>query len=399
MDTNLTRTHGIAQLAEGLHPVPGYDLVIFKKTGQGEGREFRQVVSPGEKFQRRFFERQEDFVAFKVSRDRQKRYRFNKLCLMRDNVRSFTLHVTMAYGVADPRLVAEGLEGDPLKKVEDEISDVLCGLASGLDWSVIQEGGKELAAILGHEVADAHGVVGSALERLQDFARQVGIEILDLSVDRTLPESSVKVGKTRIEVENKEQVRDLEQRLELQEEIHQSERRSLQRAREGLDTVASNLATMLTKASSQVDSFSRMKQAMNDLQVLSEQLERLTASAPAADGGATRYLGAGETMPLLMAGAADLGGSFGKLGALLAQTLELLAQLDLEDRRPFVSAVLHLLGEVVRDGDADEELISRHADEIRRLFRAQVQSMSRDQVAVMRRLLDPSNLRQELRNL
>jgi hypothetical protein len=202
----------------------------------------------------------------------------------------------MAFEVADPKVVAEGIEQDPLRRVEQEISDVLSRLAAGLDWPIIQKGGQELEdALLMHEISDSHDARGTAFERFHDFARELGFEILDLSIERALPESSVAVGKTQIEVENKIKIRNLEQNLDVQKEIHQNELRMIQRNREFLERIVDGVETGFANVANNIDSIARLNQVLDELR---RQLADLSLSAPATSVRASPYLVEGEKVEI-----------------------------------------------------------------------------------------------------
>lgn len=402
MDTNLTLERRIVQPTSDIHPVPGYDLAVFKQLGEGEGRKFRQVLGPNEKLDRRFYEALDTFHAFKVTRDRQKRYRFDRLVLMRDNTRSFTLNVTMSYAVADPRLVVEHLESDPLRRIKDEVCEVLAGLAASLPWEAVRTEASNLPAILGQEVRDSAGEVCTVLALLQRFAKDLGLEILNLAIGRTLPEGAVEVDIKQLETENKLKLKDLEQKLALQQEHHLGEQRSFQRVRAGLDGVADSLIGMLTKASGQVESFAEMKQAMSDLQALKFQLAELTSPtatiASSATAGVATMIG-DPSRAALGPGHSARGERSGELDALLKHVVHQLGSLDVESRRPLLSATLHLLGEIILDREDDDGQVTEHRKQLENHYKSLRRELSRDQVAVLRRLLDTETLREDLRRL
>ncbi len=414
MDNNLTLEHRIVQPASDIHPVPGYDLVIFKQLGEGEGRKFRQVLKPNRKLDKRFYETLDSFLAFKVTRDRQKRYRFDRLVLMRDNTRSFTLNVTMSYAVKDPRVIVERLESDPLRRIKDEVCEVLAGLAASLSWAdvlsweTIQADAKESTkdrvdkptSILDQEISDSTGQVCTTLVLLQRFAEDLGLEILNLALGRTLPEHAIEVGIEDIRTENKLKLGDLGQKLTLQKERHLSEQHGYQRVRAGLDSVADSLIGMLTKASGQVENFSEMKQAMTDLQALKYQLTELTAPTAVimpSTAGAPAVIGAPRAA--LGPGRSATGENSGELDALLKHLLYQLGSLDVEVRRPLLSAALHLLGEIILDGEDDDGRVTEHSKQLENHYKTMRRELSRDQIAVLRRLLDTETVREDLRRL
>jgi hypothetical protein len=176
MNENLTRREKLVEPTTDLHPTPGHRLVVFKRVRGG--LEFRSIVDPGQSFKRFFLESPESFVGLNVSCDRHLRLRFRKIISALDGTRGFfTLHGTLFYHVRDPRILAESIERDPLRRVQEEAIRILVERAELLDWSVIEADGPNCQSLLERQ----------SLQRIQDFSRILGIEVTSLELTRKSP--------------------------------------------------------------------------------------------------------------------------------------------------------------------------------------------------------------------
>ena len=380
MDENLTRREKLVEQAADLNTVPEHHLVIFKKVG--EGREYRETLSPGKTFKRKFLESRDSFTAFKVPCDQSLRHRFSKKLLTNDS-RGFTLHVTLLYGVSDPRMVVSKIERDPLLRVQKEVLRILGGRAVHLDWSAIEQGGSHFESSLWH---DSSGTPNHALNRIQDFAHEQGIEVVNVGVGRSLPEGVTSKLRREQDAEDEYNKQNIEHALrmqKLQNEAAESELKTFTTAR---DAIAN-------RAASSAESFADMRRALHDWKAL--QSSGMT-SAGIPEHGASREA---ISSPGGLDGSA---GQFaltagGVLPQLLSSALDHLLTIEPASRRPLFSAFFHLLGELLAE-DENEERVAEYREALERIFKTILRQLNRDQTEFLRHLLDVDHLRKDLRS-
>src|SRR6185436_18526426 len=112
-------------------------------------------------------------------RDQNLRYRFAIQDLRsQEGLGPFSLSFTLLLSVADHRELVEGLERDPLRRLEEEIEEVVGGLARSLRWDEIERPSDEVERRLSDaDIRDETGRRMPCLERLRGFALDLGLTL------------------------------------------------------------------------------------------------------------------------------------------------------------------------------------------------------------------------------
>ena len=395
---NLTLDQRLVKPALDANPVPDHDLVVFRKVGGG-GLRFHSLLGPRDKL--RLIDKfllGANVTVYAVTRDQNLRYKVMVPALKSaDHVGPFTLDLTLALRITDPRLLVEKLESDPLGRLEKEVREVLGRVASRMEWSDVQAPVCDFEAhLLSTTVMNETEKRTASLVFLQGFAVELGLEIKSIQVSRQLPAEVG--GAARV------LMRELEQRKideELQKSALQSEQLQAQREEfqawktntlgniQRLGTISTsatnNLAKVLEQIADKVDSAPALRTVMNDLIAMRDEIAMISA----VGGGAGNNGGTREMKILTSSsGPAGLSGLLTQLDAL---------SLEPAERSRLRSSLLRLAGEAVLQGEADravmDECCRSLADQMPRLVQA-VQSA--DQRDLLIRLQDPDWLRAEL---
>ncbi|MGH9844531.1 MAG: PP2C family protein-serine/threonine phosphatase, partial [Blastocatellia bacterium] len=197
---NLTIEERLVKEAPDTNPMVGHKVVIFEQVG--EGSEFRQVLKPGERFEKRrksLFGPAPVYFAYAVNTDQQLRLEFSDRFLHKDQVHSFDLTFRVEYCAADDddgmRRLAERVNSDPLKRLQDEIKRVLGRAIAGLEWETIKtncvaDNFKEVAhAVLTDAAA---GQASSNFNNLCRFATELGIKLKAIELICNLVEEDIR---------------------------------------------------------------------------------------------------------------------------------------------------------------------------------------------------------------
>src|SRR5690349_20842273 len=118
---NLTLIHKLIK-PHTVDPLEGHTVVIFEKIGEA-GEEFRFEIEPGMRKPKspigllkwaRGRRAGTSHFAYAVTSDPELRLRFSTPVKMDTQAHTFTLVTTMAYSIAEPRLVVTRRNDDPL---------------------------------------------------------------------------------------------------------------------------------------------------------------------------------------------------------------------------------------------------------------------------------------------
>jgi len=406
-ETNLTRDQKLVKSSPGLNPVPNHYLVIYKQARAGWT--LRECLPPGKRPRRLPFESPADFITYAVVADRELRHQFERDYRSHDQVHSFTLDLTVEYRVSAPTALVEGLELDPLRRLEKEISNVVVQATKGLDWTFIEREHIDLEQLLFGATGNAAGLQPTShLDKLRRFAAGVGFEVYRIAIARRLPAKEVVVpAQLNLETQ-KRQVAVLQQGTDelkktLQHRTGQlaqalsqdlaARGKQFGRSEKLADTVADGTALVLGREIDAARSLSELGSTLQQVPGLYSTLRGgagtaphlLGASPPVDDaGGAPRALlgpghDAGSPLAVLLA---DLGSHFGS------------AADDPALRSQILPAALHLLAEVLRGAGA--EALAEHAGAVQRLLGSCLNLLDRDQIQLLKRLQGTAALRAEL---
>src|SRR5215210_5965280 len=133
---NLTLEQRLVKSALDANPVPDHDLVVFRKLGGG-GLRFHSLLGPDDKLSLvDKLSLGSSVTVYAVTRDQNLRHKAAVPGLKSaDHVGPFTLDLTLALRITDPRILVEKLESDPLGRLEKEVREVLGRIASRMAWS------------------------------------------------------------------------------------------------------------------------------------------------------------------------------------------------------------------------------------------------------------------------
>jgi hypothetical protein len=138
---NLTTSRDIVRQVPDTNPVPGFQLVVFTRYGDGGGRKFRATLEPGQRFVPTVWEkllpRGDGYIAWGVTCDRHLRERFTRAVTKAGELGPLTLHLTLKFFVSDAQLVVDTLDSDPLQRLVDEIGDLLEAATLRFDWTLL----------------------------------------------------------------------------------------------------------------------------------------------------------------------------------------------------------------------------------------------------------------------
>jgi hypothetical protein len=254
---NLTIERRIVKPIGAVSPQPDHDLVVFRRIGpQGQGRRFRALLGPEDSLLGVRLSRlvsPSGFVAFAVTRDHDLRHEFSREVTTWDRVGTFTLRCRLILGVADPQLIAEQLDEDPLRRLEEGAEDLFVHAASRVDWATIASQGVEFERkVLASESVDANGITNLVL--FKQLAARKGFLVHNVELAVTFSPEFGKVIKDRIEQSNARQLLDSaaetkkrEIEIERTLEGEREKLRQMQTAQESLRTFITNSAQSLDR--------------------------------------------------------------------------------------------------------------------------------------------------------
>jgi hypothetical protein len=386
MAATLTEDKGLVRRLNGVAPIPGHYLVVFKRVK--EGRRLHGWYEPGMPFKKPLLESIDSFIAYAVPADGNLRHPFQRSYKSHDLVHSYTLSFTLDYRVADPGTLVEKLDLDPLKRLEDEVHLLLVQKNKTLDWSAVEEEEDDLENVLFHD-GMAHRESAPNHELLRRFAATQGFEVKRVVVTRDLPPGEIGVKSKKVETERNLVVLELEhkekslsQRLELE---RQGEENSFGRQEKVQDGFADSIVQVTGQVAGQIHTMDDAQRVLGKMSTMQH-----TMLNPAVGG--TVALSAG-TAGMLLPTAPETGSP---LQVLLSEVLEKLGHVtcSAEAHHQLLSDVLHVIAEAVRGPEAQEDILNQYAENIRDL--RDKLKLKPDQFKLLKRLAKPDELRREV---
>lgn len=362
--SNLTLKQGIVKFVSGVDPISDHDLVVFKQVGQG--REPYTVVPSGGRFRPGLMDRlAATFFAYAVTRDQDLRYRFTEVFLSSDQVDPFSLDFVLALRVADPLRIVEKLETDPVKRLEDEVKEVLRFAVTRMGRIAIERPVSEVERLaLEEEGTDDTGLRMTNLARLRNFAFQLGLDLKGIQFLRYLTEEAVAPEQARIGESRRRRVKEETAKTDFQNlqivgafSEYEARRgnaiRDVLRVRELTDAAAKSLERSLNNIADRVDSAPALRSALAEMVHIRSELGQLAeGSTPQLEVAPGALVGSLQS-PLLTSEQSPLADLISRMFSLFeGQPLA---------RHRLYSAVLHLLGELVLDGAADEPTLDHYS--------------------------------------
>ena len=246
---NLTRELRVVEEAQSPDPLPRRYIVVFRR--QGEGRTFLQTIPPGGSLQKTWkdwlFLKKEHLAAYSVSAENRITHESSRPMESGDQGLEFRLDMRLWFSVADPRRIVEaylgGTGGDPLQRLEEEVGIIARRRANDIEWEEFTDRtADEVFEEMGESVREA-AFTQDERRHLRDFAHEMGIRLLRISLHRSLPDTE---RRAQIEAKRQRQQQHvltaqnetalLQTRLESQlanaREVSENRRRALERVRE-----------------------------------------------------------------------------------------------------------------------------------------------------------------------
>ncbi len=391
---NLTQQQKLVRYVPGVDSVPDHHLVVYKKSGAG--RELRGCLAPGERLKKSIFESPDSFVSFAVPRDPDLRYGFSQEYKSHDQVHSFKLSLTLEYRVAEPAVLVDRLESDPLLKLEKEVASVLGQANKTVGWMAIEREEIDLQQVL----------FAPHLDRLRRFAAGQGFHLERILVERELAADEIRdslataqAQKERVVVAAQHSVEVVKGTLDQDLRLHLAgQQGNFDRTQKVADGLADSAVRAIHQVTDGITTFQGVHEAV-------AHARALQAGLLGAPGGTA------VTAPLLtapgLAAAAPAGAlpamtvsssARNPLAVLLEETCAALGNTACEParRRQLLSLALHVVAEALHGEDAQRETLDRYAEGLQSLFHDLFDKLSDGQIQLLHRLLDTASLCREL---
>jgi len=359
---NLTLEQKLVKPALDANPVPDHHLVIFRRVGGG-GLRFHSLLGPDDKLGLVDKVRLGSSVAvYAVTRDQNLRHNMNIPALKSaDHVGPFALNLTLAFRITDPQVLVEKLESDPLERLEREAREVLGRVASRMDWSEIQASAHNFEDhLLSTAIQDESGRRVPSLIFLQRFAEELGLELKGIQVSRQLPAEVGEAARVLLRERERRIIDEEVQKTALKNDQLLAQREEFQIWKTNtIDNIkrlgaisasaTNNLAKVLEQIADKVDTAPALRTVMSELISMRDEIAMISA----VGGGASTNVVSQEMKTLAVSSGTVLLGAAPAAG--LTGLLDGLATLPLKpaDRNQLRACLLHLAGELARQGEAD----------------------------------------------
>jgi hypothetical protein len=418
MAQTLTEERKVAWRIQGIGPDPAHSLVIFKKVAQG--KILHKILSPGQIFKRPLLTSADSYEAYAVSADGNLRHEFSRKYQAGAQTWTFTLHFTLHFRAENAERLGLSLSGrDPLERLQEEVASVLSATARRFSWEVMKQEGEDFGLRLREaEATDGQGERRTNFHRLQDFARDLGLELLYLDVLRSLTEpdladekkvraneqqkvivrSDQELATEREQLNHELQSLKEQNRIQRETAIAQSSQalQGMERLRLVLDAIAQGGVQAIHQSAGELRSFDAIHRALVEIQGIQASLAGVAGgAAPALAPGANRVaiegVAAGDVLQ------ATARRDF-PMESIVAEAFRHLRSLDENprDQRLILASVLHLVAEAGLGTEADEDFLTRSRDVVAErlyLVKAGLPSEPRD---FLESILDLEGLRQRL---
>jgi hypothetical protein len=335
-------------------PEPGCHVVVFKETGGGKA--FDRVLPPGQTFRKRLMELFSSYTAYAVPADPRLRYRFSEQydTGVGDLHDQFVLHVSLSYRVIHPEAIAERVDRDPLGRLQSEVKDVLLRQASMLRFEDLMNGHFDLEGyVLQVREHPPRAAEPSNLERFQELARDLGIELQRVEITRTYSSHKIGTGTERVKVDRESVLNKEKTTAEIELETL---RRRGERPIEVLDSVTEGLRRIIENVSGDVGTVRELRGVVGEVADVRDEFARVLGGASVA---LPEPQVRGALGPMTEAGGAGVA----KLWrSELQQLFEAVDTLDCRpsQKRVLVGKILHVLAEASLGRDSDDGSLEEH---------------------------------------
>lgn len=325
-----TEDRGLVRRLAEPAPQPGHDVVVFEPIGSG--RKHRITLGPDEVYRpplaERLLHRDRKPIAFAVSRNRH-RHTFSRAMPTVWEI-ALPVRATLEVSVADAKWVAENLDHDPLRSLEEEVA-MRCAKAVRL-LDVKDLDGQRVdpdRLVLEHLQEDAQHCQTTCRELLVGFAPSVGLTLHRITLEWSLPDDFLERTKQSIRQRHQAQLEKERESLDKdvrilkaehghtlrtltedhanEEAVQRREREDLEHAARLTREVRSSLAQKVKDTIANQPSGS-LSNIVTDIGTLDRQLGLLKQpQVPALpDNGSRQAALAGDGLPKLLGDLLDL---------------------------------------------------------------------------------------------
>lgn len=375
----------IVQAIDSPQAKPGHWLVVYEESQLG--RRFSKLVPPGEYFRRPLLSFGKQYSAYWISADPHLKLTSTRVCKTRDHIHTFTLTIQIYYQIKIPQVLIERLDQDPLLSVSEFANNVLAQQLLDLDWQTIKSASPDFFNISVPSSANGRDNPRSCFHQIRGFAFDYGLDIYQVTIDRTLSEDEIEVELSQKKAEAERGMLRAQTTLDFERQKHQQ---SLKMSGV-IDDVVKSINDMLVRAGEKVDSYPEMKRAMQELAQIRDMSGYLVAPVQDHEGNFPARQGS-PAVRLMTAGTPDV------VGRLLADLAGHLGLIKSPQRFQLYSDCLHLVAESLLGEKAKPEMVAHYCsgivdaiEDLDELF------LDRDQIAFLRQLIDTQGLRRELR--
>lgn len=382
---NLTLTMKVAK-PHTIDPLEGHTVVIFETVGEA-GEEYRFEIEPGQtrpKTKLNLFEvlrgrKAPNYFAYAVTGLPELQWTFTTDVVLDIQAHTFTLLVTLAYSVGEPRVLVTRRNDDPIRKVREKIADMLVREFAQRRWTEIRYDFRVVE----------REVVAATLDPLRQYAAFFGIRIHNISLSHRLQEidfadilddEAAENAKARAQREGEgarvviaetAHTKALEEKLQHDAELQRKEREQQLTTLALTHTLDRRPHEALLAGHRRAD---EVADAWADAAVIAIKVAGGAIHTPAELMDALHYMrSAADQLNALGDGSTPARGflnarSNGQSGASTLITEAFLETermgLSLTRKQQLQSAVLHLVAELLLDGDGRPAVVDEYAERI-----------------------------------
>lgn len=411
---NLTLFNGVVKANVPPAPMVGYKVVVLEEVKGGT--KFKEIINPGDdplKKKFRLFSQEPKFCCIAVKTGIDLSFKLTTELTLAAQHRHFTLNCDVKFSVIDPAGMAEQYKTDPVNKVREELK------------KKTQQNVLESKITLEEIRADFYNLreeilSGQAENKVNDFARQFGIDIKEIGMTYKIPEKFVAVEtkkddyrlekelefidkeaeekkkeKEKGEIGHKHDLRKIERELEIEEMKHQDKLQEInlrteeKKAHYALDVadmesshefkreMPKRLIAAIDKAVESINNPESLRKASDAaISVINRVFKELNQTGKALAPGGVKALAEKVSQDF----AADEMGPLEKTRDRLVDIIKAVERSSCEDidRKSMLCSATHLLAETYKEEDLDKEVTEKYLDELRESVLAQKSIFSKD---------------------
>lgn len=346
---SLTLKQGIIKKkGEDMSPEHGFDLIIQ------EDQNYRFVPEDAPKQKKGLLSiiKRKKLRVFAISNHGNHRIESKKTVPHVDGIHSFYIEFRVNYSIGedeeDKIKFVKKHTRDPLGKLKIETGNILAKYLKIIDWRLLinpREVEKMKAQAMEDFIPTGRGDSIQIFDYLHSFANDLGLSLIQVDFDVTIPEQhlEVRIKNEEFETEEKVKTREIEknltvegeeQKLRVDQTLNQNELRDIERREKVKDTFFNTIGNYVDRVGNNIAQDSRTTEdAIRDIKDVMRLKEVVNDNAI---GGPSQ----GGTPALLYEGGDN------NLTVVMAEIMMEIkkAKLDLDTQKHLLSALFHLLG-------------------------------------------------------